>query len=216
MKRPYYKKYPKDYLGETGHLTLEEHGFYNLLLDYLWINGGQMDKNRLQRILKISPKKFEKLFKNIAEFLEINGENFTQKRLSFELAKYNKMCEINQENIKRRYQKPTDGNTDGNTALLNQKPKTKNHKIKNKNNKTPYAEFVAMDESEFQKLVKAHGEPFTLECIRILDNYKGANGKKYKSDYRAILNWVIDRVKQNGFNPVQTETKKQFKVIKAI
>ena len=26
----------------------------------------------------------------------------------------------------------------------------------------------------------------------------GANGKKYKSDYRAILNWVIDKVKQDN------------------
>ncbi len=25
----------------------------------------------------------------------------------------------------------------------------------------------------------------------------GANGKKYKSDYRAILNWVVDKVKKD-------------------
>jgi hypothetical protein len=31
--------------------------------------------------------------------------------------------------------------------------------------------------------------------IKVLDNYKGASGKTYESDYRAILNWVIDRVK---------------------
>ncbi len=28
----------------------------------------------------------------------------------------------------------------------------------------------------------------------MLDNYKGASGKRYKSDYRAILNWVPERV----------------------
>ena len=28
-------------------------------------------------------------------------------------------------------------------------------------------------------------------------NYKGSSGKKYKSDYRAILTWVIDKVKQD-------------------
>lgn len=29
--------------------------------------------------------------------------------------------------------------------------------------------------------------------IELLDNYKGANGRKYKNDYRAILSWVIDK-----------------------
>ena len=38
--------------------------------------------------------------------------------------------------------------------------------------------------------------------ITVLDNYKGQSGKTYKSDYRAILNWVVERVqeefKKNG------------------
>jgi hypothetical protein len=33
-------------------------------------------------------------------------------------------------------------------------------------------------------------------CIEILDNYKGAKGKKYRSDYRAILCWVIDKLEE--------------------
>jgi hypothetical protein len=65
---------------------------------------------------------------------------------------------------------------------------------------TQYAEFVKMKESEYTKLVEEHGEPLTKKMIEVLDNYKGANGKKYKSDYRAILNWVADKVKgeKNG------------------
>ena len=31
----------------------------------------------------------------------------------------------------------------------------------------------------------------------------GANGKKYKSDYRAILNWVIDKIKQDNNRNIQ-------------
>jgi hypothetical protein len=58
-----------------------------------------------------------------------------------------------------------------------------------------YAEFVEMKESEYNKLVEEHGEPLTKKMIEVLDNYKGANGKKYKSDYRAILNWVVGKVK---------------------
>jgi hypothetical protein len=52
-----------------------------------------------------------------------------------------------------------------------------------------------MKESEYNKLIEEHGEPLTKKMIQVLDNYKGANGKKYKSDYRAILNWVVDKVK---------------------
>lgn len=38
-----------------------------------------------------------------------------------------------------------------------------------------------------------HGPADTERLIEILDNYKGATGKTYKSDYRAILNWVVTR-----------------------
>ena len=60
--------------------------------------------------------------------------------------------------------------------------------------KINYAEFVKMTKAEYQKLVTAHGEEFTKCCIETLDNAKGAKGYKYKSDYRAILSWVVKRV----------------------
>ena len=60
------------------------------------------------------------------------------------------------------------------------------------------AEFVTLTEAEFQKLINEHGEVAVRRMVVILDNYKGANGKKYKSDYRAILNWVVDRYKEES------------------
>jgi hypothetical protein len=65
----------------------------------------------------------------------------------------------------------------------------------NKPEKNKYAEFVSMTEEEYQKLVSRYGSVITKRMIEVLDNYKGANGKKYASDYRAILNWVAERVK---------------------
>jgi len=80
--------------------------------------------------------------------------------------------------------------------------KNKNDK-KNKNNppivppvKKSFAEFVTMTEDEYEKLLTKYGKEKTVKMIEILDNYKGASGKKYKSDYRAILNWVVKRVEQ--------------------
>lgn len=60
--------------------------------------------------------------------------------------------------------------------------------------KIKFAEFVAMTNDEYEKLLATYGKENTQRMIEVLDNYKGANGKKYASDYRAILNWVVNRV----------------------
>lgn len=78
-----------------------------------------------------------------------------------------------------------------NKELKVKKPKTP----KKQTPKIKFAEFVSMTEDEHKKLVIEHGMESVDEMIKVLDNYKGANGKTYKSDYRAILTWVIDRVK---------------------
>ena len=67
-----------------------------------------------------------------------------------------------------------------------------------KNEKKEYADFVFLLENEYHKLVSEYGEKNTLHFIDILNNYKGANGKKYNSDYRAILSWVIAKTKKEG------------------
>lgn len=61
--------------------------------------------------------------------------------------------------------------------------------------KIKYAEFVSMKESEYETLCSSYGKQATARCIEVLDNYKGAKGKRYKDDYRAILSWVISKVK---------------------
>lgn len=53
-----------------------------------------------------------------------------------------------------------------------------------------------MTNAEHQKLLDTHGPADTARLIEILDNYKGSSGKKYKSDYRAILSWVEDRLEE--------------------
>jgi hypothetical protein len=76
-----------------------------------------------------------------------------------------------------------------------QEPAQKTSKIK-------YAEFVSMTNDEYTSLVaKLGNEEDARRCIEILDNYKGATGKKYRSDYRAILNWVTGRLKEEKGPP---------------
>lgn len=52
------------------------------------------------------------------------------------------------------------------------------------------------DQPRARKLLAAHGPADTKRLIEILDNYKGATGKRYASDYRAILSWVVDRLRE--------------------
>jgi hypothetical protein len=96
--------------------------------------------------------------------------------------------------------------------------KTKQNKTKKENTKIPKmqcAEFVSLTEEEYHKLISEHGEQKVKEMIRVLDNYKGANNKKYASDYRAILNWVVERVngqvkgRNNGTNQ-QNKVKDEY------
>ena len=70
--------------------------------------------------------------------------------------------------------------------------------------KKMYAENVKMTESEYKNLVERYTEEGARWMITKLDNYKAARGMVYKSDYRAILNWVVKEwqkelnTKQNG------------------
>lgn len=77
-----------------------------------------------------------------------------------------------------------------------EEPKKRKKKTTPQADKKQYAEFVSMTETEYASLVERVGEKAAAMCIETLDNYKGSSGKKYSSDYRAILNWVIDKVKE--------------------
>lgn len=73
---------------------------------------------------------------------------------------------------------------------LNLIPDSLNDDVKEKNPKIKYADSVSMTEEEHAKLINQLGESKTTDMIDRLNNYKLSKGKKYKSDYHTILNWV--------------------------
>ncbi len=81
-----------------------------------------------------------------------------------------------------------DADVNEQTDEENQKPVKKN-----KPPKTKYAESVRMYTQEFEELVSTYGKAFAEKLVVELNNYKLASGKTYKDDYRAILNWVVDK-----------------------
>ncbi|MDI6789941.1 MAG: hypothetical protein QME44_04535 [Thermodesulfobacteriota bacterium] len=77
-------------------------------------------------------------------------------------------------------------------------PETDTERKTPKQSKVKYADFVKMTPEEHQKLIDQFGPIPTTKMIEILDNYKGASGKTYKSDYRAILTWVVNRWREDN------------------
>ncbi|MBH0176250.1 DUF4373 domain-containing protein [Fictibacillus sp. 23RED33] len=79
---------------------------------------------------------------------------------------------------------------------------TKEKNIKKRETK-PFREYVNLTQEEYDRLIEEHGKDLTEMMLDELDNYKGANNKKYSDDNRAIRNWVIDKVltknKQTGY-----------------
>ncbi|MEC0092859.1 DUF4373 domain-containing protein [Paenibacillus macquariensis] len=65
--------------------------------------------------------------------------------------------------------------------------------------KIKFAEFVSLSQIEYDKLISSYGEEKAKKMIDILNNYKGASGKAYKSDYMAILNWVVKRMDEEEY-----------------
>ena len=75
-------------------------------------------------------------------------------------------------------------------------PQTEKPTPKPKPQKHHYAPDVLLTDEEYGKLVAEHGKDGAAWMIQKLDDYKAARGMKYKSDYRAILNWVVREYKK--------------------
>ena len=97
------------------------------------------------------------------------------------------ICKSYNEEIFSKFKKDKDENYYSKRGSKGKKEEEKIH----------FAEFVSMTNAEHEKLVSTYGKDFADQCILVLDNYKGSSGKTYKNDYRAILNWVVDKVKQS-------------------
>jgi uncharacterized protein YdaU (DUF1376 family) len=86
---PYMPLYVADYLGDTRHLTTEQHGAYLLVLMSMWRAGGSLpdDHSKLARIAGTSLKKWRGIWATITEFFTVADGRVSQKRLSEERQK---------------------------------------------------------------------------------------------------------------------------------
>lgn len=86
---PYMTLYVADYLGDTMHLSTEEHGAYLLLLMAMWRAGGALENDplKLARAARVSPKRWHLIAPSVMDYFEVEGGHITQKRLKRELEK---------------------------------------------------------------------------------------------------------------------------------
>ncbi|TRZ80530.1 hypothetical protein D4R86_04220 [bacterium] len=144
---------------------------------------------------KISIQTLRTCLKRLEKTNEINIQT-TNKYSIITICNYESYQGIQQTTNKQPNKQLTSNQQATNKQLTtNNNNKELNNEKKKKNK---YAEYVSMLLEEYEKLIKEHGQKNTDILISILNNYKGSNGKKYKSDYLAILNWVIDRAKKDG------------------
>lgn len=122
---------------------------------------------------------------------------------------------IEQGNNKGNYQGNYQSNGDIHKTTNNKTIKTIKQEIipetevsvkSNKKQKIKFSEFVSLTQEEYNKLIQEHSESATKRMIEILNNYKGSSGKKYKSDYLAILNWVVNRYSDEKNKSSQSRT----------
>jgi uncharacterized protein YdaU (DUF1376 family) len=97
------KWYPGDYLGDTRHLTTEQHGAYLLLLMTMWRAGGWLpdDALKLARWAGVTPYKWEKIGAEVLAFFVRENGCVSQRRLLKELANYLREIEKKSEGGKR-------------------------------------------------------------------------------------------------------------------
>lgn len=119
------------YLGDTTHLTTEQHGAYLLLLMTMWKRDGVLPFNdqQLAAIARMTPAKWRASKDLLLEFFRPteDGAGLTQKRLTEELQRSkehtNRRAAAGAEGAKKRWQKDgnaieNDGKGDGN-AIAN-------------------------------------------------------------------------------------------------
>lgn len=205
MKDPAFLFYSNDFLSGTMLMTDEETGQYIKLLCLQHQKGHLKEKD----MLNICKSYNEEIF---SKFKKDKDENYYNERLEYEVNKRKAYSESRRNNRRKKetYEKDMKNicnsyeehmeNENVNENInknINKNNSKRGSKGKKEEEKIHFAEFVSMTNAEHEKLVGTYGKDFADQCILVLDNYKGSSGKTYKNDYRAILNWVVDKVKQS-------------------
>jgi hypothetical protein len=198
-KDPAFLFYPGDWQGGTSTLSRFLKGCY---IDVLiaQFNSGHLSLEEIKTVLGSDfgqswptlQKKFNKDPEGLFYNVKLETEMIKRKEYSKSRSK-NRTSKKDMNNICETYEKHMSLHMENENEDVN-KNLVKNEKIKVRSN-------VLLKQSEILKLTEAH-LPEEIEWMYDkLSAYKLSKGKKYKSDYGAILTWVVESLKKE--NPKQ-------------
>lgn len=171
---------------------------------------GMANEKYLTALMKIDSDTINEILDTLADLGNIDRELWTEKKVIWCQSLVNNLQDVyskrtvsipskpfeKQPEEQKTPTQPTPAPTPQEPKEPEKKPKKRGRPKKPEIPKVKYAEFVSMTEEEYGKLVEQYGKEMTARMVEVLDNYKGQNGKTYKSDYRAMLNWVVERVQE--------------------
>jgi len=214
-KYPAFLFYTGDFSTGTQFMTHEQVGKYIRLMMAQHQHGHLSAKQVTHICGAIDPDVMEKFEK------DYDGKYFNA-RLDAEIVKRKKHSENQKNNIKKGwnipsddlvYTKPIPNEYQNDTMVIPLENENENEnrnendivieKVKEK--KIEIASAVLMTESEKEKVQDKFGSGY-LWAIETLSNYKQSSGKKYKSDYHAIIGWVFDKYIKEKNNHGQQQT----------
>lgn len=176
MKDPAFLFYSNDFLSGTVLMSNEEVGIYIKLLCIQHQQGylSSEDMTDMGATKKILNK-----------FKQDENGNYYNERLKYEANKRKNYTESRRNNLKNAHMSShmethmddhmENENINENKNINKIKDNSKKgYKGKKEEEKIHFAEFVAMTNTEYEKLVSAYSKDFADQCITILDNYKGS------------------------------------------
>jgi len=182
---------------------------------FLIVNGQILDKKRIHFGLNLSPKRFQKAFRELIDFKVIKQDDRG--------AYYSKRM-IEDERV--RLLRAKGGYLGGNPQLVGHKVNLEDNLPSNlkptpsssssssykeiDKEKTEYAPGVYLTDKEQKTFVDRYGQDGLNWIAEKLSAYKEASGKSYKSDAAAIRSWVVGEYRKQGGATVFVPGKPQM------
>jgi len=211
-KSPSFQFYPSDYLDKkVMRMSYEAQGVYVRILCHMWNDSDDQcsienDLKMIARILGVTRKKIEKIFKEILWdndpiFISENGR-LVSKRLRKEKEKQVLSREKRQNAASKRWKQST-CNADAKQCLsFSSSTSTTKKKEKEKEKKEKEKEKDALPKKDFKNQTKKNKRSTNVVPIetrrRIIDHLNGLLGTAYKSESRKTTELITARFNE-GF-----------------
>lgn len=213
MSLPYYRWFPGDYLRDTRHLSMLQHGAYRILIDHYMATGRPLtnDLSSLYRVcLALSPEEQNAVQFVLVEFFRLDGGVWLHKRCDEELEHQGARSKSAKNSAERRWeQQRSDANvmrthSDGNA---NQNQSQNQKEIKDSHSyamggvdaeKTAPSPEAAVVESVLldcpaQKLVDLYHRklPSAPQCLVLTQARRGYLKARWR-EYAVIKGWQTE------------------------